>query len=60
MPIWVVEWSTESGDEGVHGYWVKQPTLEEVAIFMRAKHAEEFFGWGKSIHYSLAKLTPVE
>jgi hypothetical protein len=39
--IWVIDWSTESGDEGVDGYWTKKPTKTQVNNYIRENHPDD-------------------
>ena len=42
MKIYYIDWNTESGDSGQHGYWTKKPTKKQQRGFMREMHPCEY------------------
>lgn len=60
MPIFIIKWVTESGDSGLHGYWAKELTKQQMESFMRSQHPAEFEGDNCYIQYYMAGFYPLE
>ncbi len=41
-PIYVVSYRTESGDEGILGYWIKQPSEGQLTAIFKKEMPDEF------------------
>jgi hypothetical protein len=54
VKTWVIAWSTESGDEGISGYWVKKPEREQILAYLQ-DHLTEDYKAG-TLHYRLKEL----
>lgn len=55
--IWVMLWKTESGDEGVGGYWTTEPTNAEKVDFVK-KHAPDDFE-AETFYYNMKSLKKI-
>ncbi|RZK28963.1 MAG: hypothetical protein EOO61_21335 [Hymenobacter sp.] len=42
MKIWIINWHTESGDEGVLGYFDQKPTKEQIEAYFFNTHPDEY------------------
>lgn len=42
MNVYIVLWNTESGDEGVEGYWTEKPSEEQLYAYMLDRFDYEF------------------
>lgn len=40
--VWVATWSTESSDRGVAGYWLEEPTDEQLCAYFYDYMPDEF------------------
>jgi hypothetical protein len=58
--IWIIKWHTESGDEGVDGYYTVKPTDEQIkASFRRDMPGEFEDGEDPYIYWKVIELTQV-
>lgn len=54
--MFIVTWNTESGDEGVEGYWEEKPTDHHLETYFRKSHPQEFESYGRLIFWEVHEL----
>jgi hypothetical protein len=52
--IWIIAWNTESGDEGILGYWSKKPEREEILAYLQEYMPDDYEAG--TLHYHLQEL----
>lgn len=53
--IWVATWNTESGDQGIAGYWKSKPKKTELDRYMASRFPEDYES--ETLYYTLEPLT---
>lgn len=56
--VFILVWAAESGDDGVDGYWAKEPSLEQLHIYLK-QHYEEDFNCG-TLSYHIESFARIE
>lgn len=54
--IYVVTYRTESGDEGVEGYWTERPTDKHLETYFRENNPDEFEDGERRIFWEVEEL----
>jgi len=60
MTVYIAPWNTESGDDGVAGYWTVEPTEQELEAYFREHFEDEFVDGYSYIYWKLVELTPIK
>jgi hypothetical protein len=53
--IWVMDWNTESGDDGIDGFWLKKPTAAQLKKFIAEHYPDDFEA--QTFYYTLKELS---
>jgi hypothetical protein len=57
--IYIVTYHTESGDEGVEGFWTEKPTDHHLETYFREHNEEEFDDGGRTIFWEVHELESI-
>lgn len=55
--IYVVTYKTESGDEGIEGYWLVKPTDNHLQTYFKKNNPDEFDRDGRTIFWTVEELS---
>lgn len=54
--IYIATYKTESGDEGVEGFWTEKPTDHHLETYFRENNEEEFDRDSRTIFWEVHQL----
>lgn len=55
--IWILNWSNESGDSGVTGFWTQEPSTDAVLRFVEEMFPDDFEA--KTLYYDIELLSEI-
>lgn len=56
--IWIMKWSTESGDSGVCGYWTSKPIPSVISNFLQDTFPDDFEA--DTLYHNLEQLEEIK
>lgn len=59
MTIYVVSYQTESGDQGIIGYFETKPTKKELTAYFKRTMPDEFEDGHQYVYWHVESLTPI-
>jgi hypothetical protein len=52
-----MDWSTESGDRGVAGYWTTKPTMTQRNAYIKAHYPDDYES--ETFYFEIVELTVI-
>jgi hypothetical protein len=58
--IWLIKWNTESGDEGIFGFFTKKLTKKQLDHYITKHAPDEFYDGECYIYYEQIELKKLD